>query len=115
MTLPFLTNETKFATILERFFESESVTSYQAEYMRKKLEKKAKWAKCFVKQEFTGGVSTTSRVEGLHAVQKKYLTSSSDLKTVFYSFRSLEKIQISKFKEEFQKPIKDESFNCFPV
>ena len=49
------------------------------------------------------GVCTTSRIEGLHAVIKKYLTSSCSLQKVFLCFRTLEQIEIDKFAEEYQR------------
>jgi len=33
--------------------------------------------------------------------KKKYLTSNASLQLVFHSFRAIEKIQISNFKDEF--------------
>ena len=59
------------------------------------------WAKCLLKSKFTGGVSTTSRVECLHSVQKRYFTSNTNLQQVFHGFRSIEKTQILRFNEEF--------------
>jgi len=56
-----------------------------------------------LKSHYAGGISTTSRVEGLHAVQKKYLTSASSLQKVFRCFQNIEKLQVEKFKEEFQR------------
>ena len=107
-----MTNETKFDQIIDTIRRSPDLTKDQIKYLENKLEKKEKWAKYITKEQFTAGVSTTSRVEGLHSVQKKYLTSSSSLKKVFYSFRSLEKQQITRFQEEFNEKSKNlESIN----
>ena len=38
-------------------------------------------------------------------MQKKTLNSSSSLQQVFYRFKAIEKIQICKFKEEFERHI----------
>ena len=66
-----------------------------------KLKSKELWAKCFLKTKFTGGVSTTSRIEGLHAKQKKYMISNANLQGVLNGFRSIEKTNISNFKDEY--------------
>ena len=107
--LPFIKDQKKFKDIIEKLKSSEDISDSQKNYLQTKLSKKEKWAKSFTKEKFAGGISTTSRVEGLHSVQKKYLTSSSSLKKVFYSFRSLENQQILKFKEEFREKSKGES------
>jgi len=91
----------KFEAIFEELESSDHVSDPQFEYLKMKLAKKNQWGKCFINKSFGGGVSTTSQVEGLHSTRKKYLTSSSSLKEVFYFFRKLEKIKISKFVEEF--------------
>ena len=101
--LPFTCQETNFQETIDQIERSKYASSPQKDYLEKKLLNKEKWGKCFTKKEFAGGVSTTSRVEGLHSVQKKYLTSSSNLQKVFYSFRSLEKQQVSKFYQEYSK------------
>ena len=73
------------------------------EYLDLKLKTKNMWAKCFLKQRFVGGVSTTSRIEGLHAKQKAYLTSNCSLQRLFHGFRSIEKVQINNFQEEYSR------------
>ena len=107
--LPFITNQANFEEIIDTLRSSNDIPKEQIQYLDKKLEKKINGQNVLQKKEFAGGVSTTSRVEGLHAVQKKYLTSSSTLNKVFYSFRTLEKQQIARFQEEFQGNLKTES------
>ena len=68
-----------------------------------KLKSKGMWAKCILKSNFTGGISTTSRIEGLHAKQKKYMISNTSLQGIFNGFRLIEKTNVSKFKAEFSK------------
>ena len=65
------------------------------------LSRKERWAKCAIKLKFGAGVCTTSRVEGLHGVLKKTLTSRSGLQSVFHCFRKVETTQIDKFNNEF--------------
>jgi len=59
------------------------------------------WAKCYLKTNYGGGISTTSRIESFHAKLKRHLTSSSRLEKLFQVFREIEKTQVEKFKEEF--------------
>jgi len=101
ISLPFLTSEDKFKDIFNEVKDSEHITENQSDYLEEKFQSKKMWARCFLKDRFIGGVSTTSRVEGFHAKQKAYLTSNSNLQQIFHSFRSIEKIQVSNFKEEF--------------
>ena len=64
LALPFITNEEAFEDTLEKIDDCENVTDAQIDYLDKKLETKKLWAKCFLKTKFTGGISTTSRIEG---------------------------------------------------
>ena len=73
------------------------------EYVQKLAENKNEWAKCCLKESFAAGVSTTSRIEGLHGVLKRYLTSNSSLQEVFRAFRLLEQVEVQNFKEEFER------------
>jgi len=102
-SLPFITRVDKFNDILQEANDSKDITDKQLEYLNKKLKTKQKWAKCMIKTNFAAGVCTTSRIEGLHAVIKKYLTSSCSLQKVFLCFRTLEQIEIDKFAEEYQR------------
>jgi len=101
--LPFITSTEKFERTYKEILESNVISKKQIDYLNSKLENKEMWGKCFLKETFLGGVSTTSRVESLHALQKRYLTSNASLQKVFHSFRLIEKIQVSKFEEENQK------------
>jgi len=73
------------------------------DYVKLKVKRRHMWAKCDLKDKFAGGVSTTSRIEGLHAIQKNYFTSSSSLQSVFRCFGLIENFQEIKCKEEFER------------
>ena len=103
LKLPFTLKKEEFEEIVDLVSDSKDVSEAQINYLDGKLLCKTKWARCFIKNEFAGGVSTTSRVEVLHSLQKKNMTSSSSLQKVFHSFRLLEKRQISKFSEEYNE------------
>jgi len=107
--LPFISKEEKFDGIIKDALNSSKLTKHQKDYLKKKLEYKERWAKSYIKQSFAGGVCTTSRVEGLHSMLKKYLNSNSSLQNVFSCFRFVEMTQIKKFEEEYKKSLnKDE-------
>ena len=103
LSLPFVTRKEKFEEIVEEVSECDDVSDGQYDYLELKMKTKQLWAKCYAKNAFAGGISTTSRIEGLHGVLKKRLTSGSSLVNVFQSFRSIEKTQIEKFHEEYNK------------
>jgi len=96
-----MTSDKKFNDAIHKIKNSQHITKNQKEYLEMKLQTKELWAKCYLKSKFTGGISTTSRIEGLHAKQKKYLTSNTNLQGVFQGFRSIEKIHINRFKDEY--------------
>jgi len=103
ISLPFITSKTKFNDTINEINESEDIKEEQKGYIESKLANKNEWAKFLLKSTFVGGVSTTSRIEGFHAVQKKYLTSDGSLQKIFHSFFFIENIQITKFQDEFER------------
>lgn len=103
ISLPFITCPEKFEDVVDEIFDSEDVSEKQKDYLELKLETKKLWAKCYLKFKFAGGVSTTSRIEGLHAHQKRYMTSNSSLTNLFNSFRKIEEIQVNTLKNELSR------------
>ena len=71
INLPFTLSGEKFLNILGEIKDSDIVTDSQKEYLNMKLKSRGMWAKCILKSNFTEGISTTFRIEGLHANQKK--------------------------------------------
>jgi len=103
INLPFVSSKKKFKESLNKIYASEDITESELNYLEAKLATKDKWAKCLVKSSFCGGVCTTSRIEGLHGVLKKHLNSNSSLRKVFSCFRQIEKTQLEKFTEEYNR------------
>lgn len=101
VALPFISRKTKFETYVKELTKSKALSTDEKRYLEDLLSRKDKWAKHVIKSQFGGGVSTTSRVEGLHSVLRKYLTSKSSIQNVFYCFREIEDSQIEKFNNEF--------------
>lgn len=101
ISLPFISRKSKFEDLVKEIKKSKLITSNEKEYLEGLLIRKEKWAKSVLKDSFGGGVNTTSRVEGLHGILRKYLTSKSSLQNVFYAFREIEDIQIDKFENEY--------------
>ena len=67
------------------------------------------WAKNELKEKFAGGISTTSRVESHHAIQKRHSTSNSGLQRG--SFRANLKKPV--FLPEFFQTQKNEVFSTY--
>ena len=103
INLPFITCEKKFNDLIKTVEESEDVSIRERKYLEEKLKTKKQWAKCITKENFCGGICTTSRIEGLHGVLKRFLNSNSRLQGVFNCFRSIEKTQLQKFEQEYSR------------
>jgi len=56
-----------------------------------------------MKEKFTCGICTSSRIESKHKVYKKYLNSSTRLRCLYKVFKDLEEEEISNFREEISK------------
>lgn len=113
LALPFITKEEKFQSTVEEALNSENLTENEKEYLNFKLESKYTWAKCFIKHRFGAGISTTSRVEGLHKVLQDFLNSNSRLTEVFAVFRKIESHKLEKFKNEFNRHSKNIGTSCY--
>jgi len=59
---------------------------------------KNKWAEAFLPQSFTGGVHSTSRVESMNALVKRYVNSKNEISDFIRFLASFE--QDSRFEEE---------------
>ena len=101
ISLPFISRQKKFDEYIKELRKSALLSKKEKDYLNSLLERRQRWAKTMIKHSFGGGISTTSRIEGLHAVLKKYLNSKSSLQNIFYCFREIEDTQIEKFSKEF--------------
>ena len=86
LSLPFVMKEEIFNQIIEGAENSSFLSENQKKYLNNKISYRENWAKCLIKKEFAAGLSTTSRIEGLHSVLKRYLTSNSCLQNIFIAF-----------------------------
>ena len=107
INLPFITREAKFEETINKFKSLTNISKDRSQYLDRKLETKEEWAKCFVKEKFAAGISTTSRVESLHKHLSQYLNSNSRLNQLFQVFREIEAKQLNKFEEELQRHLKN--------
>jgi len=62
-----------------------------------------KWVKCYMKQNFTCGTCTSSRIESKHRVYKNYLNGDSRLCQIFYCFKELEQKQFTSYEDEVKR------------
>ena len=100
ISLPFISRKSKFDDYVTEL--NENISSHkQRQLFRILINNKHQWAKSTLKEEFGGGVSTTSRVEGLYGVLQKCLNSKSSLQNIFYCFREIEEVQIEKYHSTF--------------
>jgi len=93
--LPFLSRRSKFEEYVKDLKKSNKLSAEE-----KNVEKEENWAKSSLKSSFAGGVMMISRVEGLHGVLRKYLTSKSSFQNIFYAFREVEDTQIERFTSQ---------------
>ena len=93
--------EEKFLDVVNSLKKSSKLNAKEKQYLEERMASKEKWAKCFIKKQFVGCVSTTSRVEAFHSKLRKYFNSGSSLVNVFVGFRKIETIQLQKFKDEY--------------
>ena len=100
---PFVTRKDKFNETIKEFKKPATLTKAQMDYLNSKLRIQDKWAKCFIKDKLTIGVSTTSRIKSMHSVLADKLNSNSRLTEVLEFFKKIENSHILKFNEEFWK------------
>ena len=103
LELPFMTRKEKFDETIKELKKPGLLNDSQLNYLEMKLKIKDKWAKCLIKENFTVGISTTSRIESMHSVLSDRLNSNSRLNEVFDVFKKIEDSNISKFNEEFSR------------
>jgi len=105
LNLPFCNYIDDFENLSTDILESEFINEDLKEYLEEKFSKKLKWVKAYMKESFSCGICTTSRIESKHRVYKRYLNSSIKLACLFQIFKDLEKEEITRFKEEISYKI----------
>lgn len=83
--------------------EPNILSQTQLEYLEEKLRCKELWAKSENLKNFVLGVSTTSRIESMHSLLRRELNSNSRLCQVLEVFTEIEKIEIERFHQEFDR------------
>lgn len=73
------------------------------DYLKNKHMERKTWAKCYIKNKFTCGMVTSSRIESKHNVYKKYLNGNSRLSELYLTFQNLENIEIKNYSNEINK------------
>jgi len=100
LALPFISRKRKFEEYIDDLQSSSLLSTKEKNYLKELLSRKERWARSVIKSSFGGGISTSSRIEGLHVVLKRFLNSRSSLQNVFYSFREIEDAQLEMFSKE---------------
>jgi len=107
--LPLADYPGKFEEDLEFILQSEFLKVEEKKYLETKSLFKEKWVKGYMKTDFCSGMFTSSRIEAMHRVMKRFLRSSTQLTELFQVFKELEEKEIYKFKDEIQRYQKKEN------
>ena len=84
LALPFIPSKEKSKEILREVENSPNIKKENKTYLKKLDEYKEKWALAYRKDDYIIGVQTTSRIESLHALMKKFIRSKCGLTELFY-------------------------------
>ena len=98
--LPFSEKEDDYKKHYHKILTSNLVTNEFKKYLKKRNSLKHKWVKCYMKNLFTCGTCTTSRIESKHRIYKTFLNGNSRLCEIFLTFKKLESREIDKDKQE---------------
>jgi len=101
--LPFSEKKSSFESNYDFVIKNKNLTEDMKTYLRKKVESKEKWAKCYMKTYFCSGMCTSSRIEAKHRILKQFTNSSTQLTQIFQVIKSLEEKEIFAFKDEIKR------------
>lgn len=103
VNLPFVEYRSDYEADWKLIQESEFVSEELSTFLEYRHQIREKWVKCFMKQYFTCGTCTSSRIESKHRVYKTYLNGNSRLCEVFQTFKELEENAVSNYADEIEK------------
>jgi len=83
ISLPFISGQKKFDEYIKELRKSALLSKKEKDYLNSLLERRQKWAKTMIKHSFGGGISTTSRIEGLRAVLNKNISTQNPLSKIY--------------------------------
>lgn len=101
--LPFVDYKEDFENYMKKILKSKHINQDLKGYLEDKEKIKNYWAKAFMKNNFTCGMCTSSRIESKHRVYKTYLNSTTRLTELFKVFKTIEEKEISVFDNEIKK------------
>jgi len=88
--VPYCEDKDSYHEVYEQILANESLSKESKDYIKKRHVYREKWVKAYMKNLFTGGTCTTSRIESKHRIYKSYLNSESSLVQLFRVFDKLE-------------------------
>ena len=106
INLPFCENEKDYKTNYEMLQTHDSISEELKNYLKDRHKYKSKWVKGYMKDFFTIGMCTSSRIEVKHKVYKMLLNSSRRLCEFFQIFQALEDQEFKNYKDEVKKLLK---------
>jgi hypothetical protein len=95
----FIKDVKKFEDTCQLIMDFIDKNSDDYNYMQQLFSKKKKYALCYLKSKFCGGINCTSRVESVNHVLSLYLSSKARLQEVILAFRKIELVQYDSFNE----------------
>jgi len=109
INLPHSNYEDDYISNYKAIIGSKYVDSTFKDYLKKRHIDRQAWVKCYMKNKFTCGMSTTSRIESKHRQLKRYLNDTTRLSEIFVIINEVEEDEIFDFQNESQKIPKNDS------
>jgi len=106
MKLPFISSKEIYERTLDEISTSEIISDQNKKYIESLHESKEKWSLAFRKEEYILGIQTTSRIESLHGIIKKFIRSKCNLNELF--IRLLKLSNGRNYIKEFEESIENE-------
>ena len=101
--MPYCEYSDDYYDVYNEILACPDVNEGSKKYIKNRHQYRHKWVKSYMKDRFTGGTCTNSRIESKHSVYKHFLNSDTSLMNLYTVFKTLEKQEIEKFKEEIQR------------
>jgi hypothetical protein len=111
--LPFEKSILKLNLSIDDILKSKLYNAELRNYIENQFNNKKKWSRAYMLEHFTCGLFTTQRVESIHGIMSKVLSSNASLQEVleFYQNREFQNNSIIEEKETKILKITSKSFD----
>jgi len=72
LNMPYFESIEEYEETYREVIRSNHITKESISYLKKRDEYCDQWVKAYMKDSFTGGTCTTSRIESKHAIYKRF-------------------------------------------